>query len=154
MCFKKIAKMLREIFGLTQEQIEPYLPIDTAEKLKTFIAQELGIECCEENERFIAIIPFGSVPDEHGYIGKKSTTLIDGVKKIIGYRPLIECQVIGEQQISGYTKFTLQFDPNNGWIQRFTVHPDYVTPELEDKLIIKRRPASENPDYEEYLALI
>jgi len=154
MCFGKIWNWFKETFGVTEEGIEPYLPIDSAEKLKLFI-KDMGVSI-DENDLFIATIPYDTERDEFGFVGSKAKTVIDGAKKIVGYVSIVECRTVLERDgngriVTAVTKFSLEFDPNNGWIRKFYYNKNLIDLDVPQ---IKRRLSSDNPDYENYLKLI
>ncbi|GAG04390.1 unnamed protein product [marine sediment metagenome] len=148
MCLKSIWNWLKSL-GISESDIQKYLPFDTEEVVKAFIENEFGLSC---EGQFFSTIPADNKPDKYGYYGTKGTEIMFGEKKIVNYTSMVECRIITGN--TGYTKFKLEMDPNNGWIQKFFVKKEFIQPEWADKLVPKRLPTSENPNYETYLGLI
>lgn len=158
---------------------EPETPdLSTEELVREYLEEAFGLTMDEENDIFQTSIPYQSELNEYGYYGAPVSTLIDDVPMIIGMIAMAECQVVDEYQDvpdadteekcakrvfgkwkdgkcimpkSGHFKFRFEFDPNNGFIYLFWVHPDYLRDDIKDLLVTERRPMSENPDYEKYL---
>lgn len=129
-------------------------PITTSAEAMAFGAEQV-FPCEGDDMIWEDLIPEVPTQDEFGYYGYQTTTLIDGKREIVGYIFVTDCITIVRDEngtaTGGRVVYSLYFDPNNGWIKKLRCdNGTYLNcPEQIEML-----PASDNPDYEDYLALI